>query len=148
MMICIVIGGITIVICISISHLFQSKIEVVKNDKINKKLIEFLNKADDAYMYGYSKSRIEFFADYMSAELCEIIAEEMEQGEKKLFGPKEARSREWFLLESLNGKYKLKKILTHKRIKQGSVSLSLGSYVEETWSVKTVGNSYLVVDII
>lgn len=148
MTICIIVGTVTIVICISISHLFQSKVEIVKNDKINRKLLEFLDKADDAYMEGYSKSKMELFADYMTPELCEIICEEMEQGGKKLFGPKNARERKWYLLEGGKDNYKLKKILTHKKLKQGTVSISLGDCIEETWSVATRNDSYIVLDII
>lgn len=144
----IVVGSVTIIICLSISHLFENKVEIVKNNGIDRKLAKFLDEADDAYMDGYMKNKLEIFADYATSELCEIIHEEMGQGEKKLFGPSTARIREWYLLEANEYQYKLKKILTHKKIKHGSISISLGDRIEETWKVAHRDNSYIVCDII
>lgn len=153
MTICIVVGSITIIICISISHLFQSKAEIIKPSKISRSLLKFLEEADNAYMAGYTKSRVDLFAEYMTPELCEILHEEMEQGEKKLFGPKDSGTRQWYLMEDgyedeNDIYYTVKKILIPKKIKQGSVSISLGEYIEEIWTVAHAGGSYIVCDII
>lgn len=140
-------SSITVIVYISVSCLFKSKVQIV-NKKMDQKLVNFLNEADDAYMQSYSTNRLEIFAEYATQELCSVIEEEMEFGEKKLFGTVSSRSREWYLLNSNKCDYTVKKILTHKRIKQRTVSISLGDSIEETWKVEAVDKRYQVSDII
>lgn len=147
MTICIVIGSITIIVYISVSHLFQSKVTVV-NSKLDPRLLKFLEEADEAYMRSYKNSRLEIFADYATAELCELLYEEMEQGEKKLFGTESSRKREWYLLKEEGCLYTVKKILTHSKIKQKTVSITLGDCIEETWKVSSMNKSFKVCDIL
>lgn len=148
MTIYIVVGSsITVIVYISVSCLFKSKVQVV-NNKLDAKLIKFLNEADDAYMQGYNTNRLEVFAEYATQELCSTIEEEMEFGEKKLFGTASSRSREWYLLNASQYDYTVKKILTHKRIKQRAVSISLGDSIEETWKVASIDKTFQVCDIL
>lgn len=140
-------SSVTVIVYISISCLFKSKVQIV-NKKMDAKLVNFLNEADEAYMQSYNTNRLEIFAEYATPELCSVIEEEMEFGEKKLFGTASSRSREWYLLNASKCDYTVKKILTHKRIKQRTVSISLGDSIEETWKVEEVDRSFQVCDII
>lgn len=140
-------SGISVIVYLSLTQVFKSEMQIVKSPSISTDLLKFLNFADDQYIELFKNKRLDLFSEYATENLCSKLEDIIEYEDSKLFGVKEGRIREWVLLEKESNKYTFKKILTHKRIKHGTVSIGLGNDMVEIWQVIKINKHFKVADI-
>jgi hypothetical protein len=111
-------------------------------------LLDFLEKADDAYILTYETSEIMYFSKYASSAVCHQVLDAIHKNSDRLFGTKKYRKRTWSIIEQKKNEILLRKVVTQKKIEvKYGIKVALGDEIIETWRVSLNPSGYLVEDV-
>jgi hypothetical protein len=117
--------------------------ELIKHMKAEEKiptktLMQFLEEADEAYIFAHQARQINPFIKYANSTVCDNILDDIRRhnNDPKLFGTKAYRERKWKIISASSNTVTVQKDLTHKHVKiQRGVQVAIGDDMHEIWKV-------------
>lgn len=126
-----------------------SEEELSANNQIMKSLIEFLEKADDAYITTNQTNRNSPFCEFATNRVCNDVMDVIRSSPPKLFGTKAYRNRKWTFIGEEGNRIKVRKDITYKNIEvKKGIQISIGDNLQEYWTVLRMGDNYVVEDLV
>ena len=99
-------------------------------------LIQFVERADDAYILTHATMDIMHFSKFASGKACNELIEFLYRNPPKMFGSKKHRKREWYIMAHEQKSITLKKVITHRHVKvKRGIKIKLGDEMVEYWHV-------------
>lgn len=126
--------------------------EILSTQK-ERKLLTFLNNADEAYMAALGIGDISPLSRYVNKDVCKFVKEKIgDSRHQKSFGVKKYRIRIWELLNIKNGIYYLRKTMNFKNVKlRRGLEIPIAEPIIEDWvveEVRTNVDGFKITDII
>jgi hypothetical protein len=145
----VVIGALAFLVSIIFIKLFRPKKAIIGlSEHGSKELIDFLEKADDAYILTHETIEISYFSKYASNAVCNEILEAIYKNPAKLFGTKNYRTRTWSIVEQEQDVIVLRKEIFHRNIEvKKGIHIALGDEIIEEWRISLGPNGFLIVQI-
>lgn len=111
-------------------------------------LINFLEKADDAYILTHATLNIMYFSKFACSRACNDLIEFLYRNPPKMFGSRKTRQREWYIVEQLDHAITLRKSITHRQVKvKRGIKIKLGDDMTEYWEISIRPAGYQVKSI-
>lgn len=110
-------------------------------------VVQFLNRADDAYILAHDSKNIRPFAPYADPAVCTKVLSKILSGEDKYFGTSKLRKREWDVqLDGTDVAHVVKRT-GHEEIKVGrGITIPLGDPDVQCWDVSIAdGKSFKII---
>lgn len=108
---------------------FKKKAPVTKQNK----LVELLEEADEVLIQSYESKNVNLFCNYADSSLLFYLSDEI-LNNKKLFGIKAYRVREWEIVKKTDRELVVIKRLTHQHVKLSKdIAMAIGDDIVETW---------------
>ena len=96
-------------------------------------LMSFLDEADEALIIAYEKKDTRAFGAYADPRLIYYLSESIIEN-KRLFGIKAYRIRNWEITSQSDTEVRVVKRLTHQHVKLSKqISMAIGDDITETW---------------
>lgn len=115
---------------------------------ISDELLDFLEKADDAYILAHESTQIGKFGKYATEEVCHEMMESIFKNPSRMFGTRKSRRRTWNVVAHDPEWVVVRKQLAHAPVKIGrGVYVALGDDVEEIWTIACSPDGYRIVDV-
>lgn len=104
------------------------------------RVLDFLNKADDAYMLVFESKNIKPLTSYADPAVCNAVLQEVLSGKDHYFGAAKLRKRTWQVTLDDGRVVSAVKTVSHEAIKAGrGVSIPLGDAISQVWDVRVDG---------
>lgn len=119
-----------------------------KKQGTGNKVLDWLDKADNAYSYACQVKNASGLQDYLTRGCLAKQMERVRLGEKVYAGLDRYKHVEWKLLSSTDSNYKYRKVVTYDNIKfSHGVTAAVGEGYDEDWTVTIIDNKYYVSEI-
>ncbi len=120
-------------------------IRLIKRRYEQKRLIAFLNDADDARMRALQFSTIKYFTPYATSVACDWVLSDMYSGRELFFGVAHLRKRKWEITPLSAGGFSCIRRIHHDDILCGrGLTIPLGEQRTLQWEVSPHGETFLV----
>lgn len=108
-----------------------------KGVRIPKRLKEFLNNADDAYMLAYATKNVTPMIPYADPAVCTALLQEILSGEEQYFGTSNLRNRKWSYVKMNGSTIQVVKELKHTPLSCGrNMAIALADAVDQFWDIR------------
>jgi hypothetical protein len=116
---------------------FGKKPSPKRNGLLPDQVLEFLDKADKAYMESYKTQSVRSFRDYAARD-CEVkIAQSVRSGVPRYFGSEKHRTTTWTLISQTASRLLVKKeVVFHNVRVGGSLSIHIAEDYNELWEIE------------
>lgn len=138
------IGCLVVIILLSTKKTSKSDNQV----PIDKELLLFLEKADDAYIKTHETVDIQYFSKFATHSLCNQVLDDIHKKPPKMFGIAKHRERKWRLVTEEKNEFTFEKNITHRHIQvKKGIIITLGDDMNEVWLVSNSPKGFLVRDV-
>ncbi|GFN30947.1 hypothetical protein [Paenibacillus xylaniclasticus] len=112
---------------------------------MSQSLLDYLEKADDAYILTHHTADIAYFSQFASNEVCNEVMDWIWKNPRRMFGTKKHRIRRWQMLQMGGDSIIVRKELTHYPVKaRRGIRVSLGDDLIELWELSIRAGNYRV----
>jgi|GEM_PF-1334958 len=108
-------------------------------------LLDYLERADDAYILTHDTENIAHFSKFASNEVCHEVMDWIWKNPRRMFGTKKHRIRKWQVVELGGDTIVVLKELTHWPVSvRRGMRFSLGDALVERWELSIREGHYRV----
>lgn len=105
------------------------------------KLLEFLNKASEAYIQSFTERQMKYLSKYVSDEVIRELLPTLKQDDILFIGTPKYRETVFTIIVDDNSTLKVKRELHHKNVElKRGIKMALGDDLTEIWEILRVSS--------
>ena len=132
----------------SATFLYMIAKEPSHSTDLPRRLLRFLEDADEAYMQIFSRRSVGVFCKYACESLCRALSEEVQHPVEREFGSAKYRTRDWEILHDNCDFIRVLKIVKHTPIAfSKTISTGLADDYSEIWELVKINGNYTIQSI-
>lgn len=128
----------TVVVVVTVPAQQGKNKDQAVNADVGKKLLKFLNEANDQYLKACESNNIEYFAGYCTRSFCDrLVSIIYTDAEVPLYSQKAYSMIEWRIVDvAENGDMEIEKIVRFRDIRVNGARVKLSEDTREVWQIK------------